>query len=140
MEEESKEFEVRDKRKFMEKEVTTEIDEEQKDKTKQEEKVFKREKAPSEEEKASIIPEVNFVNLISSFYTNAMISLGVLKDPTDTIKEANIDIAKHMIDTISLIEEKTRGNLNNDEEKFISDMLYNLRMIYVEKVKQKKDN
>ncbi len=47
-------------------------------------------------------------------------------------EEINFDIACHTINTIELLEKKTKGNLTKDEELFISDVLYRLRMKYIE--------
>ncbi len=134
MEEEKREFEVRDKRKVREDMADQEdVSKEENAEPKADVQTGKDEQEEEEaaDDTSPFIPEATFVNLITSFSTNAMVHLGVLSDPTREAVERNLGVAKHMIDTIALLEEKTKGNLGKEEEIFLKDTLYNLRMIYV---------
>ncbi|KJU86240.1 protein containing DUF1844 [Candidatus Magnetobacterium bavaricum] len=76
------------------------------------------------------IPEVTFMNFIANLGTDAMVSLGMLQDPQgQTYKD--LAVAKYIIDVIAMLQEKTRGNLNDSENQQTSDMLYHLRMAYM---------
>ncbi|PIR26507.1 MAG: DUF1844 domain-containing protein [Deltaproteobacteria bacterium CG_4_10_14_0_2_um_filter_43_8] len=78
---------------------------------------------------------IDFPTFILSLASSAQIHLGIVPNPSTGKKEKNNDLARQTIDVISLLEEKTKGNLNKDEEKFLSEILYNLRMIFVEATK-----
>lgn len=77
------------------------------------------------------LPEINFSTFIFSLNSSALVHLGVIEDPATGQKDKNLPIAKQTIDIIGMLEEKTRGNLTNEEENLLKDILYNLRMLYV---------
>ncbi|MFQ5597610.1 MAG: DUF1844 domain-containing protein [Nitrospiria bacterium] len=74
---------------------------------------------------------VNFSSFILSLATSALIHLGEEADPSTGRKSVDILNAKQAIDLISLLEEKTTGNLSPEEENLISQLLYTLRMKFV---------
>ena len=76
--------------------------------------------------------EVNFVNYISSLAFQTMIFLGDIPNPVTNEIDKNLDQAKFLIDTLSLLKEKTQGNLNEQEENLLSASVYELQMKYVE--------
>jgi len=82
------------------------------------------------------LPEVNFSNFIFSLSSSAIFHLGEFPDPVYQKKEMNLPLANHTIDTIGMIKEKTGGNLSRDEETMIDNILYDLRMLYVKKLKE----
>ena len=77
------------------------------------------------------LPEINFINLIFSLSTQAIIQLGEIQDPVTEQLAKNLPLAKQTIDLIGMLKEKTQGNLTSDEEKVIENLLYDLRMRYV---------
>ncbi len=77
------------------------------------------------------LPEVNFATLIFSLSSTALLHLGQLPDPQTNEKKKDLSLAKHAIDTIAMLKEKTAGNLSADEEKFIVNVLTDLRLRYV---------
>ena len=66
----------------------------------------------------------------------AMIFLGHTPHPESGKTEVNLDHARVFIDTLEMLEAKTRGNLDKDEERFLKQNLTSLRMAYVEAVNQ----
>ncbi len=77
------------------------------------------------------LPEPSIMALISSFATQAMISMGAINHPD--IKEAvNFDLAKFNIGMLEMLEEKTKGNLTTDEHKALDETLHQIRMAFVE--------
>ncbi len=72
----------------------------------------------------------DFSSFILSLASSASYYMGEYADVKE--EEINFDIACHTINTIELLEKKTKGNLTKDEELFISDVLYRLRMKYIE--------
>ncbi len=77
------------------------------------------------------LPKIDFATFILSLNSSALVQLGLLEDPSSGKKEKNLPLAKQTIDIIGLLEEKTRGNLNHDEEHILKGILYDLRLLYV---------
>jgi len=77
------------------------------------------------------IPEASFSLLLTTLATQALVSLGQLAAPDQEEVVVNLDFAKHCIDTLEILEYKTKGNLTPDETALISGLLYELRMTYV---------
>jgi len=128
MEIEGKGFVVKDKRAFDEKGELKEEKEEVAAKGKEEEK----KKEPKEEEAGQApLPEVNFNSLIFSLSSSALLHLGEIADPQTGQKRKDIALAKHTIDIIAMLKEKTQGNLTGEEEKFLESILTDLRWRYV---------
>ncbi|HTW32288.1 MAG TPA: DUF1844 domain-containing protein [Candidatus Sulfotelmatobacter sp.] len=75
--------------------------------------------------------EITFERFLASLYMTAMLQLGMMRQKGE---EPRIDIigARQTIDTLSLISEKTKGNLTPAEQNFLQNSLYELRMAYVE--------
>ena len=86
---------------------------------------------PSQESSEMPLPEINFPSLIFSLSSTALFHLGELPDPQTNEKKKDLPLAKHTIDTIAMLKEKTAGNLTGDEEKFIENILTDLRLRYV---------
>jgi hypothetical protein len=78
----------------------------------------------------------NFSALILSLSTSVLVNLGELPDPISNEKGINLPIAKQTISVIEMLNDKTKGNLNADEDRLINNMLYDLRMKYVEAAKK----
>jgi len=81
--------------------------------------------------------QVNFALFLSTLAMQAYVAVGEMPDPQTNKKNENLQQAQYMIDVLSLIEEKTKGNLNQEEESMLSSILYELRMKFVEKKKAK---
>ena len=77
------------------------------------------------------LPEISFPSLIFSLSSTALFHLGELPDPQTHEKKKDLPLAKHTIDTIAMLKEKTAGNLTGEEEKFIENVLADLRLRYV---------
>lgn len=76
-------------------------------------------------------PPASFEILISMMFTQAMAMLGHMPDPASGETTVNKPYAKHYIDTLDMLGEKTKGNLSDDESKILSEALHALRMAYV---------
>ncbi len=77
------------------------------------------------------LPQITFPTFIASLNASALVHLGVIEDPTSGKAEANLPMAKQTIDLLSLIQEKTAGNLTAEEETMLKSILYDLRILYV---------
>jgi len=86
---------------------------------------------PSEPEPAEELPVVDFATLVMSFRTTALMSLGLIGDPAAGKGEVNLDGARQMIEILSLLQKKTSGNLDAEEARLLEQVLYELRLDYV---------
>ena len=76
---------------------------------------------------------INFVAFVLSLAHTAAVHFGDVPDPVNGAKlEASLPAAQQMIDILALIEEKTRGNLTAEERRLLEQMLFELRLRYVE--------
>jgi hypothetical protein len=83
------------------------------------------------------LPEINFSTFVISLSTQALMHLGEMASPLSGQIEKDVPMAKQMIDILGMLREKTRGNLDEGEQKLIEEILFDLRMRYVEAVKKK---
>ena|SRR5688572_2048282 len=85
--------------------------------------------APARGERGEAQP-ASFAGLVSQLMTQTLFYLGELA-PRGGEPVVNLDMAKHNIDLLGVLEEKTRGNLTPEEKKLLDSVLYELRMRYV---------
>ncbi len=84
---------------------------------------------------SDLLPSIDFATFILSLSHSALMHLGEAPHPdTDTV-ETDLPLAKQNIDLLGLMEEKTKGNLTGDEERLLAQVLFDLRMRYVERSK-----
>jgi hypothetical protein len=77
------------------------------------------------------LPEINFPTFVASLNASALVHLGVIEDPVSGKAEKNLAMAKQTIDILSMLQQKTAGNLTPDEEAMLKGILYDLRIFYV---------
>ncbi|MFO8111513.1 MAG: DUF1844 domain-containing protein [Desulfosalsimonadaceae bacterium] len=85
-------------------------------------------------QKKCLMPELNFTTFLLSLNASALVQLGVHPDPSGQTSVKNLPIAKQTIDVIAMLEEKTRGNLTEEESRLLTNMLYELRLLYVKEM------
>lgn len=81
------------------------------------------------------LPKINFQTFVLSLNSSALVQLGFIEDPVSGKKDRNLPLAKQTIDILGMLEEKTRGNLDRDEEMMLKSILYELRMMYVREIR-----
>lgn len=84
---------------------------------------------------ADALPSIDFATFILSLSHSALMHLGEAPDPETNAVQANLPLAKQDIDLLGLLEEKTKGNLTGDEERLLAQVLFDLRMRFVERTK-----
>lgn len=84
------------------------------------------------------LPALDFSTLILSMASTAMVQLGAVVAPGGDAPAPDLDAAKQAIDILAILEEKTRGNLDDGEEKLLKSLLYDLRVSYVDAQKKQK--
>ena len=78
-------------------------------------------------------PTINFASFVLSLVHTAAVHFGDVGDPsTGEHLAPNLQLAQQMIDILAMLEEKTRGNLSAEERQLIDQVLYELRLRYVE--------
>jgi hypothetical protein len=80
-----------------------------------------------------------FVQLVLSFHAAAWQQMGKVASVLTGKVERDLTMAKHSIDMLGMLEEKTRGNLSEDEQKYLEHTLYELRMNYLDELKKGPD-
>ena len=101
-----------------------------------EEKTKKEEEPKKHAEDAQSL-KLDFSHLILSLSTTALLNLGEIPDPVTKEKKKDIETAKQSIDLIGILKDKTKGNLTREEESLLENVLYDLRMRYVEVLNKK---
>jgi len=92
------------------------------------EEAEKQTQAPSHQ---GPLPKGDFAALISMLVTQALFALGLVKVEGQEGKEPDLELAKYSIDMLETIQEKTKGNLSEEEEKILENTLGQVRMAYV---------
>jgi hypothetical protein len=143
-EEESKGFQVRDRRRFTETGET-------RDEASAEPERKEGEASPPPEEATQRMaaaaagrqppgehapPPITLSTFLISLSTQALMLLGEIPNPVSNRMEADLEGVREVIDLIGMLKEKTRGNLDPAEARLIDKILYDLRMRYVEKVRK----
>ncbi|MDB4473340.1 DUF1844 domain-containing protein [bacterium] len=77
------------------------------------------------------LPPASFMVLMSTLATQAMAAMGLIPDPMTGQPSVNLPMAKHFIDLLGMLQEKTQGNLTEEEANHLRDGLHQLRMIFV---------
>ena len=77
------------------------------------------------------LPEIDFGTFVMSLASSVLVHLGEIAHPDSDKPELNLPIAKQTIDILGMLEDKTRGNLTQEEAQLLTNLLYDLRMKYV---------
>lgn len=85
--------------------------------------------------KQSHLPEINLSTFVISLSTQALMHMGEIPNPIDNTVKCDMAAAKQVIDILGMLKEKTKGNLEKNEETLFDNVLYDLRIRYVELTK-----
>ena len=113
------------------------VDEDWKEQAKKEKDVLaaqeeaEKKEAQQQQKTAGPLPKGDFAALISMLVTQSLFSLGMLQVEGQEKKEPDLNLAKYNIDMLVALEEKTKGNLTEEEQKVLENMLDQVRMAYV---------
>lgn len=78
------------------------------------------------------LPPVDFASFVMMLTNNVMVFLGQVPSPITQQPQVDLEQAEHTIDIIMMLKEKTRGNLTDEEERFLQELLPQLQMAYVQ--------
>lgn len=124
-------FKVTDKRGFQEDGKTSDASSETKE-TPAGASSSAAEKTPAERESPPM-PPIDFPSYLLSYYTQGLVLLGEVPNPYTNKKEEDVEAARHTIDILTMLEQKTKGNLTKEEQQLLETVLYELRMKFMAK-------
>ncbi len=81
--------------------------------------------------------EFDFITFVLSLHRSAACHLGCAPDPDTNVCQENLPLAKQTIDILSMLQDKTQGNLTGEEERILSEILFDLRMAYIKAINTK---
>jgi hypothetical protein len=118
------------------------IDEDWKKEAQKEKEILAAQEKEEEQKKAEEqahrgpLPKGNFAALVSMLTTQAFFAMGLLQIKGEEKREPDMDLAKYNIDMLETLQEKTKGNLTEEEKKVLENTLNQLRMGYVQVAEQ----
>lgn len=142
MSEEEKSFVIKDRRRFSaegeaQEEAAPKTDSKAADQPEKKAEQKEREAAKTERPRSmGPLPEVHFSTFVLSLTSSAMLHLGELPDPSTNTKSVDLSLAKHTIDILGMLQDKTKGNLKDDEKQLLDHVLTELRLKYVSLTKK----
>jgi len=112
------------------------IDEDWKQQAKKEKEVLEAKEEAEKQQgeqhnRRGALPKGDFTALMSMLFTQTLFSLGLIQAKGEEKREPDLALAKYNIDMLEALEEKTKGNLTDDEKKTLTGTLNELRMAYV---------
>ncbi len=78
------------------------------------------------------MPPATFEFLVHTLFTQALMALGRIPNPITNKAIKNLATAKHFIDSLDMLEDKTKGNLTPDEQRLLEEIQHQLRTMYIE--------
>jgi hypothetical protein len=85
----------------------------------------------NDDKDASAQPTIDFGTFVMSLASSVLVHLGELPHPEAEAAQVNLALAKQTLDILGMLQDKTRGNLTEEESKLLGNLLYDLRMKYV---------
>lgn len=87
--------------------------------------------APAVEPPPGTAAKIDFPSYVLSYYTQGLVFLGEVPNPMTNTSEQDLEAAQQMIDILSMLQTKTKGNLSKEEEQLLNSVLYELRMKFM---------
>ena len=91
---------------------------------------------PTEQEPESSLSPMDFSTFVLSLASSAMVNMGIVDGKTIGQTDVDLQAARQLIDIIGVLEEKTRGNLSESEDKLLKSLLYDLRVQFCDAKKR----
>jgi len=107
------------------------VDDDWKSQVEAEKEKLKTEMDAQPKDESDEFPPASFPMLLSTLVTQALAALGQVPNPETGKAEIHKPIARHYIDMLGILEEKTKGNLTDEEIEMLSGMVHQLRMVFV---------
>jgi hypothetical protein len=87
------------------------------------------------DEASLALPPLEFSSLVLPFFSQGLILLGQTEEGKENKEDKSLDLVKRMIELLDLLKQKTKGNLQTDEEQFLEASIHQLKLAYMEKAK-----
>ena len=81
-------------------------------------------------------PRIDFPSYLISYYSQALIFLGEVPNPVTRAVEQDLEGVRHTVEILEMIQERTKGNLSNEEMQLLDSVLYELRMKFMAKTRK----
>ena len=91
-----------------------------------------KERLAEETAKREPLPDPTFAELVNMIAIQAMVGFGGMAGPGGERIPPNLEIAKHYVDMLQVLEDKTKGNLSDDEKNLLDQVIYEVRMRYIQ--------
>jgi len=91
-----------------------------------------KERLAQETAKQEPLPDPTFAELVNMIAIQAMVGFGGMAGPGGERIPPNLEIAKHYVDMLQVLEDKTKGNLTDDEKNLLDQVIYEVRMRYIQ--------
>jgi hypothetical protein len=101
------------------------------------EKEEKKEEKKKEEVKKEEFEKATFASIVMRIATGAYISLGLVADPINGKKNKDLEVSKYLIDSLRTLREKTKGNLDKEEEGYLNNIIQDLELKFVKEKESK---
>jgi hypothetical protein len=88
---------------------------------------------PPQEEPPGTGPKIDFPSYVLSYYTQGLVLLGEVPNPMNNKKEEDLEGARHTIDILAMLRDKTKGNLSREEDQLLASVLYELQLKFMAK-------
>lgn len=108
------------------------VDDDWKQEARQEKERLAQQEAQAKPEQ---LPEASFADLLNLVAIQAMVGLGLVSGPGGERMPPNLPVAKHFIDVMEVLEQKTRNNLTPEEQQLLQKVIHDMRMGFVELAK-----
>jgi hypothetical protein len=82
------------------------------------------------------LPDIDFATFVLSLGSSALVNLGEMPNPETGKPELDLALARQSIEILAMLQDKTKGNLSEAEDKLLGSLLYDLRIKYVDAQKQ----
>jgi len=82
------------------------------------------------------LPPPSFSLLVTTFASQGAVAFGLVPNPMDGKTEVRLELGRHAIDMLDILEQKTKGNLTPDEAQFLEHVLHQLRLGFIEATKK----
>ncbi len=90
-------------------------------------------KTPGPGQGPDFLPPLDFSSIVILLYFPALVQLGLVEDPGSGERAENLELAKRNIDLLDLLKDRTKGNLEEEEGKFLDGVLDQLKLAYLRK-------
>jgi len=96
-----------------------------------------KENKKSKQEKPENLEKATFLSIVLRMATGAYISLGLVEDPSTGKRNKDLEMVKYLIDSLRILRDKTKGNLDKEEEGYLNNIIQDLELKFVKEKEQK---